>query len=405
MRQFYAKTTVTPQQFQQNYDQGNLRAPKNSFKNNTITTDSGITMQFDYQTLDGKIEIAGRREVGVNTVFEIWGIPMTTAQFNRLTAPATTVSAIVGDPLFLVLKNLSAKDVVSTCSTDRQFRAWCNKNEDVVWRYLLQRDYPTRSVPTTTAMQKAKPKKLYEILSGGARRFGFNNQEVIDAFNNFYDGDVFAELDDLVDELDSILIDSIDNDPRIIVRGDVIDIFNGESYANSGLYFWDGDRLLAPADDPLPENGNVPREFTFPEFDMFHFVGIFGDKVVLDRNGGIWIEQDTIDQLTANFDPNTGFTYIDYMDKRYKIGILGQDDNDEYYRRSPALMPEWQNSQGYYIFLEYNDEFSGEQLDGFNLAWLAGHPRGVRSLSRSGWQPRPEDYNTFYIIDWRVVQI
>jgi len=49
--------------------------------------------------------------------------------------------AMIGDPMFSIIGELSHKDIQRTCSVHPKMNAWCKKNKDAIYTFLLERDF------------------------------------------------------------------------------------------------------------------------------------------------------------------------------------------------------------------------------------------------------------------------
>lgn len=82
------------------------------------------------------------------------------------------IQSIIGDPLFLTVKYLDHNEIESLCSTDKKFRAWCQKNKNNIYYHLLARDFNydfSRGLPSY-------PKLKYLSLKNG---FSFSGNIII----------------------------------------------------------------------------------------------------------------------------------------------------------------------------------------------------------------------------------
>ncbi len=65
-----------------------------------------------------------------------------------------------------------------------------------------------------------------------------------------------------------------------INRGDIIHIAGTSAYRNNNKFIWNGTKFL-PLDFELDEYGSVPRDFTFPEFPIGYFTGLWSDPYTI----------------------------------------------------------------------------------------------------------------------------
>lgn len=181
----------------------------------------------------------------------------------------------------LILSYLSYPDLIQAIQVNKYISGLC---DSYFWRNKLKKDFPLRSKFINGPNRELEPRKLYEKIMRKSRviemesicpEFHLNSEDIL--------------CKELLNEITIEIFDNID-----IFRGDILRLGGSNRFGNAGKFIWTGEKIIE-LDYTLDDYGNIPKEFTFPEFSLDHF----HDSV--SHNAIIWLSPDSLDEAVRNF--------------------------------------------------------------------------------------------------------
>jgi hypothetical protein len=168
--------------------------------------------------------------------------------------------------------------------------------DKVFWRNKIDKDFPKRSkfhYQKYIELRKGNPKKLYNIINAPSKIIDLKKEHCYK----------FPQLTEIRQEdfneitsesLINLIIQNVDLSQFPLRRGDILRLDWIPKYRNNGKLIWTGEKLIT-LDTSLDNYGNLPREFSFPEFSLNHF------HKTIDHNNIIWLSLSNIDELIKNY--------------------------------------------------------------------------------------------------------
>jgi len=201
-------------------------------------------------------------------------------------------------------------------------------NDKAFWRNKLEKDFPLSSnylvYPEHIELKKSHPRKLMKP----SQRIEYS---VVNEFPTYYDEQ------DWIDQYEEKFISEVQNYP--ILRGDRVHVKELGDYGNSGIFIWDGEKLLH-LDIAYNGYGAYPKEISFPEFDPEHF------SRTIPHNSILFLSPEKVEEAIQNFDEFHQRTTIIGNYKTYYCGINCRGDHRQIWnietftahiRRNPIL--------------------------------------------------------------------
>lgn len=202
-------------------------------------------------------------------------------------------------------------EIFSKVSDITNLEKTCNyvKNivsQDSFWRKKLANDFPKRSKYIHyDKYLKLSPRDLYKVISKKSKIVSLTRIKFPNIFNNILDD---YDIWDNIDLINCEIHKQLNNFP--LIRGDIIHLAWFREYHNTGKVIWDGEKavILSYERDNF---GHVPREFTFPEFELDHFHHTIDSKI-------IWLSSESVKRAVRNFNHN-----CDYYNSGTLYSLLG----------------------------------------------------------------------------------
>jgi hypothetical protein len=202
--------------------------------------------------------------------------------------------------IFLEIKDLENISIV--------FPNICESKE--FWRLKIKKDFPLKSkylyYTKHKFLYKDNPKELYNLLDRNSR---------------FFEGLCYDDINSIENKIKS------GQYPRL--RGDVALIKNNY-FENEEKMIWNGEKLVE-LDYSIKAQGNVPKEFTFPEFSLEYFSNTISNS--------IWLSEKTVQEAIENYNEKSQETIIsdNYENYIMKIEIsLSKKEFREYIKGHPC---------------------------------------------------------------------
>lgn len=213
--------------------------------------------------------------------------------------------------IFLEIKDLT--NVKLTCD---YFLNLCESKD--FWRLKLKKDFPLRSKylwgKKHLNLYQTNPEKLYQIV---------NQKSFI---YNFFD----------------ISINEIEENKNLdILRGDVVHIHHS---GNIDKFIWNGEKFLN-----FDDYGNIPKEFSFPEFSLEHF------QMVITHNEKFYLSENSVKEAIENFDEKRQETKISDNYNSYPMSLqkkLNKEEFTNYIKENPYVDKNFKLSLTYIFCLK-----------------------------------------------------
>jgi len=227
------------------------------------------------------------------------------------------MQGLPGDITRKTALNLSPRDIISLCLTNKKFTGEiCNSND--FWAAKIMIDYPRQTY--LPQYYRKFSKNLYMHLTMNSKIVEIDYPPKPGPAD--FDGDAFGDDEDYEKELRMItdgMTKYINNNKDFIYRnflkrGDVLHTSWKKEYRNNHKYLWDGTKVV-PLDYKIDEYGSVPREFSFPEFRPDYF------SESISHNNIVRLTSDKIYEVINNFDPETQTSYITDKYNKYIVRI------------------------------------------------------------------------------------
>src|SRR5579883_1526137 len=204
-----------------------------------------------------------------------------------------------------ILLLLSYRDLLQVCQASRYTRELCSDNQ--FWRNKIRKDFPKRgaNIYYTEYLQlwENNARKLYEIINSPSKIIELDES----SYPRLSDIDIPDENGDIkLDPRDGrritdAILPHLDKLP--LLRGDVIHLGWTGNYLNDGKFIWTGEKVI-DLDYDIDEDGNVPQEFSFPEFPFAHFYHSIAHNTIL------WLSPSTIQEAINNYQEDKKATTI-----------------------------------------------------------------------------------------------
>lgn len=200
--------------------------------------------------------------------------------------------------------NLSPKDIISLCLTNKRFNEKiCNSKN--FWQNKILIDYP-KQIYNPLLFQNT-PKTLYMLLSMNSKVVQISSREFPKLSR--YDLDDNKMADALTKAITKKFIYQ-----NNLKRGDVLHLQWIGNYRNEGKFLWDGSKAVN-LDYTIDDYGSVTTEFAFPEFRPDYFLES------IKHNEIVRLSPDKVKEAITNFNVEEQTSYITDKYNKYIIKI------------------------------------------------------------------------------------
>ena len=177
------------------------------------------------------------------------------------------MDALYRELRFEILMALDYTDILSVCQINRKWRSTCNDPD--FWTKKLRKDFPLRSKYIYYEWYLTLiPRELYRLLLGKSKMIEIYSDTIQEVISDIsYVSGMGLEKEVLM-KANSIFKNHIAEYP--LLRGDVIHFGWLGYYHNIGYVMWDGEKMVK-LDYEIDIYGDIPPEFSFPEFPLDHF--------------------------------------------------------------------------------------------------------------------------------------
>tara|TARA_R110002072_G_scaffold45565_5_gene126924 strand:- start:128033 stop:129763 length:1731 start_codon:yes stop_codon:yes gene_type:complete len=237
---------------------------------------------------------------------------------------AGDLKVLIGDPLFIVIKDLKYWEINNMCSAAGAYRSWCQRHKKRIWQYLLNRDYPKRKDSTKNwknNLYVTDPKKLYMLLNRPAKtliipnsfksvRRMYPNGDF--TFMEHFDEEYEGAFDNYVYTIDNHFIKKL----GYLERNEIVDgdIFNMQ-WMDVPLVVADGS-LQQLKDYAEDSQGVLPSFITFPEYPLDHY------KNTEHKFDPLTMSEESAKEALRTYNENTEkFTLTDLSGRISTLGI------------------------------------------------------------------------------------
>jgi hypothetical protein len=224
---------------------------------------------------------------------------------------------------------LEIKDLENIKLASDYFKNICESND--FWRMKLKKDFPLRSKyiwgKSYIYLYNNNPEELYKTIK--------HKKSITYYFNNTTKS---------ILELENFIKTNYDN----ILRGDVIKCECLEKIKN---FLWNGEKLI-DLDYTTYDYGNIPKDFTFPEFPLDYF-----DKSI-KHSKFIWLSENSLKEAIQNFDEEKLETIISDNYEAYPMKlnfIVKKNQFEGYMKKHPYIDDTFSLSLSYIFCLKRSD--------------------------------------------------